>query len=72
MVSTIMDLVRANDVEFSPLIVCGIVAGVVFACWQFLFTGLDPREPPEVRCSIPFGHLFGMLWYKAEYVTVLR
>jgi hypothetical protein len=44
----------------------------VLLCWQFAFTGLDPREPLEVKSSIPFGHLFGMLWYKAEYVTILR
>ena len=72
MASTIMDLVRDIDVEVSPLLVCGIVVGLLFVCWRFLFTGLDPREPPEVRSSIPFGHLIGMLWYKAEYVTVLR
>jgi hypothetical protein len=71
MASSIMALVR--DVDFSPLLVSGLAAGLVFVCWQFLFTSLDPREPPEVRSSIPlFGHLLGMLWYKAEYVTVLR
>lgn len=71
MAFSIMALVR--DVDFSPLLVSGLVAGLVFVCWQFFFTALDPREPPEVRSSIPFvGHLLGMLWYKAEYVTVLR
>jgi hypothetical protein len=70
MVSTMMDLVQ--DVEISPLTVFSIVAGLALLCWGLLFTGLDPREPPEVRSNIPFGHLFGMLWYKAEYVTILR
>jgi hypothetical protein len=71
MASTVMDLFR--DLEVPPWVVFSVVAGLVFIGWQFLFNGLDPREPPEVRSRIPFvGHLLGMLWYKAEYVTVLR
>jgi hypothetical protein len=70
MVSTIMDLVR--DLEAFPLMVFSIVVGLPLLCWGLLFAGLDPREPPEVRSNIPFGHLLGMLWYKAEYVTILR
>jgi hypothetical protein len=70
MTSAITDFFRA--VEISPLIVLSIATGLVLLCWQFAFMGLDPREPPEVKSSIPFGHLFGMLWYKAEYVTILR
>ncbi|KAN0096547.1 cytochrome P450 [Hyaloscypha variabilis] len=70
MASTVMDLFR--DLEVPPWVVFSVVAGLVFIGWQFLFNGLDPREPPEVRSRIPFvGHLLGMLWYKAEYVTVL-
>ena len=68
-----MDLVRDIKVELSPWMVVSVAVALVALCWHFLFAGLDPREPPEVRSSIPFvGHLFGMLWYKAEYVTVLR
>lgn len=70
MESAITDVFR--DIEVSPFIVLSIATGFVLLCWQFAFTGLDPREPLEVKSSIPFGHLFGMLWYKAEYVTILR
>lgn len=53
--------------------VVSFVAGVVFVFWQLFFTGLDPREPPEVKSRIPlFGHLFGLLRHKADYMTVLR
>ncbi len=70
MASAITDAFR--DIEVSPFIVLSIATGLVLLCWQFAFTGLDPREPLEVKSSLPFGHLFGMLWYKAEYVTILR
>jgi hypothetical protein len=72
MAAVISDLVR--DVEVSPLFMLSVAAGVVFICWHFLFpAALDSREPPEVKATIPFvGHLFGMLWHRAEYVTILR
>jgi hypothetical protein len=70
MTSAITDFFR--DIEVTSLIVLSIATGLVLLCWQFAFTGLDPREPPEVKSSIPFGHLLGMLWYKAEYVPILR
>jgi len=62
-----------RDLEVPPLIIGLVVAGLVFI-WQFLLPSkLDPREPPEVHATVPFvGHLFGMLWYRAEYITILR
>lgn len=61
-------------VELSPWVILTLIVGLVFTCWQFLLPkSLDPREPPEVKATIPvFGHLLGMLWHKAEYATILR
>lgn len=68
-----MDLFRDIEVGFPLWIVLSVAVGLALLCWQFLSPGLDAREPPEAKSSIPFvGHLLGMLWYKAEYVTVLR
>jgi hypothetical protein len=67
-----MNLVR--DIEVSPLVILSVAACLLFIGWQFLFpSSLDQREPPEVKATIPVvGHLFGMIWHRAEYVTILR
>jgi hypothetical protein len=72
MALAIVNLVR--DIDASPLVILSVATGLVFLCWQCLFTStLDPREPPEVKPTIPvLGHLFGMVWHRAEYVTILR
>ena len=46
---------------------------LLFVCQKFIFTTLDPREPPEVKAKIPFvGHLFPLLVSQAGYLKKLR
>jgi hypothetical protein len=72
MTSTVVNSVRDINV-LSPVILL-VAASMVFICWQFLLTRtLDPREPPEVKPAIPvLGHFLGMIWHRADYVTILR
>jgi hypothetical protein len=74
MASTMEALLQFEDLGVYSLGFILLALGVLlFVCQKFIFTTLDPREPPEVKAKIPFvGHLFPLLVSQAGYLKKLR